>query len=60
MANFISAELASHERLQRQQRNHRIDNPPAKRMHAVWRAVWWLLLINVVLFWGLTGIIAAV
>ena len=30
------------------------------RMHAVWRAVWWLLLANVLLFWGLTGIIAVV
>jgi hypothetical protein len=29
-------------------------------MHAVWRALWWILLLNVVLFWGLTGIIAAV
>ena len=60
MANVVSAELASHERLQRQQHDHLIDSPPAKRMHAVWRAVWWLLLINVLLFWGLTGIIAAV
>ena len=60
MANVVSAELASHERLQRQQHDHLIDNPPAKRMHAVWRAVWWLLLINVLLFWGLTGIIAVV
>ncbi len=60
MANFVSAELASQERLQRQQHDQRSEAPPAKRMHAVWRAVWWLLLINALLFWGLTGIIAAV
>jgi hypothetical protein len=59
MASFVSAEMASHERMRREQVEPD-DSPPAKRMHAVWRAVWWLLLINVLLFWGLTGIIAMV
>ena len=59
MATIISAEMASHERMRREE--HRVySSPPAKRMHAVWRAVWWLLLINVLLFWGLSGIIAMV
>ena len=59
MATIISAEMASHERMRRAEQ--RVDlSPPAKRMHAVWRAVWWLLLINVLLFWGLSGIIAMV
>lgn len=57
MASFSSAEMASHERMRREQHTH-VDSPPSKRMHAVWRAVWWLLLVNVVVFWGLTGIIA--
>ena len=59
MASFISAELASQQRLQRAQHD-RDESPLARRMHAVWRAVWWLLLANVLLFWGLTGIIAVV
>lgn len=59
MATFISAEMASQQRLQRVE-PQRDDSPPAKRMHAVWRAVWWLLFVNVLLFWGLTGIIALV
>ena len=59
MASFISAELASQQRLQRAQ-HERDEAPPARRMRAVWRAVWWLLLANVLLFWGLTGIIAVV
>ena len=59
MASFISAELASQQRLQRVQPD-RDESPPTRRMHAVWRAVWWLLLANVLLFWGLSGIIAAV
>lgn len=58
MASFISAEMASRERMQREQ-HKQPDSPPTKRMHAVWRALWWLLLVNVVVFWGLTGIIAA-
>jgi hypothetical protein len=59
MTRFISAELAANERLERAQ-EAREDSPPAKRMHAVWRAVWWLLLLNMLLFWGLTGILAVV
>ena len=59
MASFISAEMAARERMTRQQ-HERNDSPPAKRMHAVWRAILWLLAINVLLFWGLSGIIAAV
>ena len=59
MASFISAEMAAHERMLRQQHD-RNDNPPAKRMHAVWRAILWLWAINVLLFWGLSSIIAAV
>ena len=59
MASFISAELASRQRLQRAHHD-RDEGPPARRMHAVWRALWWLLLANVLLFWGLTGIIAVV
>ena len=59
MTTFISAELASQQRLQREQQDRDDEeSPPAKRMHAVWRALWWLLLVNVLLFWGLTGIIA--
>jgi hypothetical protein len=57
MATFVSAEMASHERIQHQQ--HESTEPqPGKRMHAVWRAVWWLLLVNILLFSGLSGIIA--
>ena len=59
MASFISAELASQQRMQREEPEHN-ESPPSKRMHAVWRALWWILLLNVVLFWGLTAIIAAV
>lgn len=59
MASFVSAEMAAQQRLQQRQQP-RDDSPPAKRMHAVWRALWWLLLVNAFLFWGLTGIIAAV
>jgi hypothetical protein len=59
MATFVSAEMAAQQRLQHRQET-RDDSPPAKRMHAVWRALWWLLLVNALLFWGLTGIIAAV
>lgn len=57
MATFVSAEIASHERIQRQQ-HEPTERLPGKRMHAVWRAVWWLLLVNVLLFSGLSGIIA--
>ena len=58
MASFISAEMASRERIAREQHDQP-DSPPTKRMHAVWRALWWLLVVNMVVFWGLTGIIAA-
>ena len=59
MASFNSAEMAAHERMMRQE--HQGDgSPPAKRMHAVWRAILWLSAINVLLFWGLSSIIAAV
>jgi hypothetical protein len=58
MATFVSAEMAAQQRLQRRQET-RDDSPPAKRMHAVWRALWWLLLVNALLFWGLTGLIAS-
>ena len=59
MASFVSAEMASYERMRREQIEPD-ETPPTKRMHAVWRAVWWLLLVNVLLFWGLTGLIALV
>lgn len=59
MASYISAEMASQQRMQRAQPESN-ESPPTRRMHAVWRALWWILLLNVVLFWGLTGIIAAV
>ena len=59
MASFNSAEMAAHERMMRQEQQGD-GNPPAKRMHAVWRAILWLSAINVLLFWGLSSIIAAV
>ena len=59
MASFISAEMAAHERMTRRAREGD-GSPPAKRMHAVWRAILWLSAINVLVFWGLSSIIASV
>ena len=58
MATYVSAETASHQRLARAQLD-RVEGRPGKRMNTVWRALWWVLLINMLVFWGITGIIAA-
>lgn len=58
MATYVSAEMAAHERSARAQLDS-AEGRPGKRMNTVWRALWWVLLINMLVFWGITGIIAA-
>lgn len=58
MATYVSAETASQERLARTQLDS-AEGRSGKRMNTVWRALWWVMLVNMLVFWGITGIIAA-
>ncbi|MEQ1518714.1 MAG: hypothetical protein ABL931_19710 [Usitatibacteraceae bacterium] len=58
MATYVSAEMASQQRLQRAEQDLQ-DDQASTRKSSVWRAIWWVLLINMVVFWGITGLIAA-
>lgn len=54
MTDVVHADSASHQRPQHEQRDLD-DSPAGRRMQFVWRAVWWILIVNVLLFWGLTA-----
>lgn len=60
MTGFLSTESASRQRVRRNQNEqYDLDDGPAtRRMHFVWRTLWWILIVNMLLFLGLTGAVA--